>query len=693
MRRMRDLALLRVFALLVCSSALVACGDSLGGVTDGAGPSSSGTESTDAYDTFTSSSSAGPKWPTTGTTDGYCPCEWVDCGDAGECDGPVENPEREEAVCQCPDGLELGHACYSCTKSAGSGAAHPLNIDVRTIEGVVLVDDEEPPTDATDAGILSLRDAASGDRVELGLTTSGTWSARVATRLYDLYYAVKSSSGAVPENTDARVRRIAVDFFGSPVPPETPVAELFVNHLGGALSVGGVPVPQDAIDAGELSLRSVETGELISLGSTSEGSYEIGVLDGTYELIYEAVSQGGLMPVNSRGVVSQLEISSAIANPETFPLEIPTATLTINLTVNNMPPSPDATDYGLVYLRDMKNGALTLLGETTEGSYTRVVLPGAYELVYTNITSANGAVPVNKHARVGEAFQVGDIGDAPVTVDVDIPMVQVNGAFSVGGGPPPASAADDGVLTLESVDGQGTVTLGNTSAGAHSESIIPGSYDIYYAQETASQLMPQNTHAFIMTAPDLEGGTLDIDIPVITISGTLALSDGGDAISELEDGRVYLRNEDRGDSVLLGNLSKGDFTRRIVPGSFTAHYSIETGGELVPANGDARISEQALALTLDAGGIEFIVPVTDATVAVTYNGEAPPTDKVDFGAIFLEDVESGDEIYLGDTTQGVVSRRVVAGDYVIRYRHRAGDANSESPQNENVSLDCVQFVE
>ena len=41
---------------------------------------------------------------TTGTGPGttgpvYCPCEWIDCGDAGECDGPAENPEeREEAV-------------------------------------------------------------------------------------------------------------------------------------------------------------------------------------------------------------------------------------------------------------------------------------------------------------------------------------------------------------------------------------------------------------------------------------------------------------------------------------------------------------------------------------------------------------------------------------------------------------------
>ena len=679
---MRDLGLLRVAALLAGAVALAGCSGSRD-------PVSSSDSDTTGWDAGgNTSDTSGPGVNPTMTTGGevtYCPCDWVDCGDAGECEGPVENPDRDEAVCLCPDGREFGFACYSCTPSAGSGAAYPLDINIRTIRGVLLVNNGDPPTDASDAGILSLRDVASGDRVEVGLTTSKTWSARVATRLYDMHYSVQSSAGGVPQNTDARIRRIPVDIFGSPVPPEEPPVELFVNVLSGPLQINGVNAPQDAAEAGNLFLRSVESGERIAIGSTSQGAYEVGVHDGVYELIYEAVTPGNLLPINSRGVVTQFEISST---PETFPLSIPVAALTLNVTVNGGPPPSDETDYGMLYLRDTRSGGLTMIGDTRSSSHELNVLPGSYEIVYTNIASAD-AVPVNKHARVGEAFEV---GEAPATLDVDIPMVQASGVFTVGGATPPTSGTDDGVLTLESVDGRGTVALGNTSEGQHDEWIIPGSYDIYYAQETAGQLMPQNTHAFVDSAPDFSGGTLDINIPVITISGELRLSDGA-AVSELEDGRVFLRDESRGDSVLLGTLSKGEFTRRIVPGSFTAHYAIETGGAVVPANANARISDQAVALEQDVGGLVYEVPVTNAVVEVTYNELPPPTDKADYGAIFLESVETGDEIYLGDTTEGTVGRRVVAGDYLIRYRRRAGGLNSQSPQNENVSLDCVQFIQ
>lgn len=684
-------ALAGALALAGCDNSDSSTGS--GGETDGGtsydsnGPGSSGpgpTTDTDTEEPATSTTSA-----TTGPEVQYCPCEWINCGDVGECDGPVENPERDEPTCLCPEGaLELGHACFSCDPQASSGDAHPLNIDVRTIEGRVLLDGDAPPTDEAEAGALSMRDLDSGDYIELGSTTAGDFTARVATRLYDLYYSVQSNvSGEVPDNTLARLRRIPVDFSSSPVPQEDVVAELRTTVLSGSLLVNDELTPSGLDDYGVLLLRSPESGDELELGPTSAQSYELRVLKGVYEIIYEARKPGPAMPANSRGRVGELEIGAGQPT-EVTPITIPVVKLSGAVTINDAPPPGDKSDYGLLYLRDAASGALTLIGETSAQSYAINVLPGVYEIIYSSVVS--GVTPHNKHARVVGPIPV---GAAPaMALDINIQTTPALGAITVNNAAPPTSAADDGVLTLEGVDGLGTVVLGSTRTGLYTKSIIPGTYDVFYTQETAGAVMPQNTHARVLANVPYGALPVNVDIPVITVSGALSLSDGAEAISELEDGRVFLRDESVGDSVLLGALSQGTYSRRVIPGAYTAHYAIEAGGAVVPANGDARVSD-AMTIDVDAPALDIVIPVSDAAVAVTYNKKLPPTDKVDYGAIYLESVDSGDELYLGDTTEGTVSRRVVAGSYLIRYRHRVGGDNRLSPLNKNVALDCVTFTE
>ncbi len=679
------------------------------GASDGLGssgePSTSG--ATTDYDGDTTDE--GPE--TTGASvDDSCVCDpEVDCG-FGSCEQYCEGATDDAPTCNCEppageqgpeDALELGvYDCVSCDALAGP---LEIDIDIQSVKGRIFINGEKepPPVGQMNSGKLFLYNPETGDTVFQAHTNELAFDIKAISGIYDVTYSVVTSSGGVlPWNKHALLERVGV----SKLREEADDYNVTVTSklLHGVIQVkqgdGELVDPAGPSDDGNLYLRNRDTGDEIYVGKTSENSYtSLHALAGAYELIYEVESPGATMPRNHRAVISSEpeQVGNGDTAGEVLDITIPVVVATGEFKLNGAPAPGEAQNRGKVMLRDPATEDVIELGETDDGTYSIPIVPGTYQVLYTGITSSGDTpMPMNAGAVIDTVMYTW--GDA--VRDINITASTVSGDVMLDGVEPPALAGDDGELWLEAGEGDadlGRVYLGTTAAGTYEATVIDGVYDLYYAQETASDLVPVNTHARLAADVQLPGGISTIPIDTILVEGDYTINGQPPALSGLEDARVFLKHDETGDSVLLGYLSEGGFSRRVVKGDYTVYYALESGGDELPVNVDGRV-EQTLSLHNEPGdesGHVIDIPVVTLTGSFKYNGDEPPTDGTDYGLYYLVDRRTGDEIYLGASREQTFTERVLPGDYLLYYRHGyTGAQGSESPRNSNALIRCVSIA-
>lgn len=640
-----------------------------------------GSSGTDTDVDPSSTTSSGPDG-TSDTEEGseYCPCSTVDCG-AGTCKDPEET-EDGMVQCVCDDGAEqIGLRCFVCDQ-AGS-AVHDVNLDVQLAQFGVRLDGGAPSPQADENARLYLRDIGSGDRVFLGDTRDAEVAARILSSVYEIVYEYEiSSSQALPLNRHAVLGRVAFSTLNGKAPldeSQPPIEITTVRTQRQVLFNGQPPVPK-GVDAGNLFLRDEVSGDEVPLGTTATPTLDVTILKGEYSVWYEALDTAEEAPVNTRARV----LKSVTPNNEALAIDLAVASLGINLKVDGSDPPTKGTDYGVISLRDTDTDERFVVGDTREGVISAKVLAGTYD-VYYDMVQSQGGVPVNRGAQLAAGVVISTGAAEPLSFN----LITVNaaGSFTLNDVPPPPSPNDDGVVTLEHPT-LGVATLGNTHALAFSARVLPGTYAKHYHQETAGALVPVNTNARFGKDVVVDGTPFIVNIPTVEVSGTISV-DGG-AAGDFEDGRIYLRNQETGDSAYIGSVAAGAFTKRIIPGTYDLHYALEAGGEVVPQSaGEPFI--KGLVIDGDLGGVAVDVPVVHVTGDIKINMDTPPSDPFDSGSLFL--VGAGGSglvagpIYLGSTKEGSYSRRVTPGTYHLIYR--VDQSETLAPANESAVLDCI----
>ncbi len=135
------------------------------------------------------------------------------------------------------------------------------------------------------------------------------------------------------------------------------------------------------------------------------------------------------------------------------------------------------------------------------------------------------------------------------------------------------------------------ITIGYTGQTTYTARLIPGVYDVYYALgDRSSSTLPIGS-ARIRTGVAIPSGTssLDIDIPVATVTGSLTV-DGVAVPSTSDFGRITLKHATTGHSATIGYTTQSTYTARLVPGTYDVYYALETtGGAAVPLNYNAKL--------------------------------------------------------------------------------------------------------
>lgn len=584
----------------------------------------------------------------------------LDCGRGGECVFAEDGAPQ----CECYEGYaNNGATCVACVE-----APNGIDLDMSRARLRVTINGATPPASPLEYGEISLRHRDTGDVVLLGDTRTPELEASVIAGRYDVFFSRMVGSAVVPANANARIGSLDV-VEGVDVTLDIPVVT-----LSGTFAFDGAPAPKTPTENGRVWLRNADTGDQILLGTTNAGVYSVLVTPGDYTLVYEGIIGSEIAPANHRGTFGAVTVGTT---DTTFDVDIPTVRLSGAFSFDGLD-APDApTEYGRITLRGVDDEIN--LGETRAGGYGVRVLPGTYDVVYEAVIGAEIA-PANQRAVVTTIA-----ADAGATVkDIDIATVQLEGALMFNGEPAPADPTDDGYVLLRHANGD-EVLLGMTSAGTYSRRVIVGAYDVYYVQDTSRESAPRNSNARIRELVTGDGGSTDIDIGRVAVTGTILLAGQTPPDSDYQDGHLFLRDMVTGDSVLLGNTRAGQFSAPVVPGEYEVVYVAETAGALLPVNTGAVIGD----VMIDVGmpfDLPIDVPALSLAGAVTVNGAAAPMDTLDVGSLYLVDAQTQDQIYLGSTYDGAYAQTLTPGSYLVYYR--VGTSSGGVPANANANLGC-----
>lgn len=657
-----------------------------GGGTGGDGDGADETAGADAGAADTGELTAGDE---SGEPPGQPPegCD-LDCGE-GQC----ELAEDGLPACACPDGSVLvGLTCLACQATMG-----PADVDIGGMEISLRVEiDHEPaPASEFEDGRLSLRDAVRGDEIPLGNSHDALLGATVLPGSYDLVWARESGGQTVPRNTAAVLGRIQIRPGGvrigdggraeiTELDDGTLVVDIPTVEAVGDFRFDGVLAPDTPLENGRVFLLDPATGDEVLLGETRDGTYAVRVIEGEYEVHYSMLVSNGMAPRNHDARLQTIVVAPGEVSP-VHSIDIPTTVFAGAYAFDGIPAPPTPFQHGRIHLRDSATGDEIEVGYTSEVDFSLPVVPGPYEIVYTHMVG--DTVPRNAAAVVASV----DLALAP-QVDIDVPTVSVSGAFLVGGAPAPADSGDAGALVLRSTAGDDEVLLGSTHEGSYTSLVVAGEYDIFYAQQTSSGGVPLNTNARIGSAsvslPDEPLG--DIDVPFVSVSGAVTLGGAPPPTSEYDDGRIYLRNLETDDSVLLGNTRLGAVSGLVVPGTYDVIYVVETPGELVPQNSGAKLGT----IEVPAGGgaldLPIDIPVATLAGAITLHGGAAPLSDADRALLVLEDRATDDVVFLGSIADGAFAVPLTAGTYVVWYGALA--SSGLIPANTHAGLACFTLT-
>lgn len=577
-------------------------------------------------------------------------------------------------TCECDEGyVSTGNQCIACTVADPTD----LQINVPTVElqGIIRVDGDATSLSEYETGAIYLRDQNAGDEILLGYLHESSFSRRVVPGVYDIVYENINGVTIAPRNRHAVINTLAVDS------DELLEIDLRRTYVFGDITINGVQPNNYEYEYGRLSLRSADsTGtDDVPLGTTKNGWFDAYVLPGYYDVYFTHVEGSTIVPQNAdTKVASDIYISGQ--SDLRVDIDIPVTRVSGSLTLAGRSPPQSTYEVGRVFLAQGSSEPVEI-GSTDAPDFDVRLIPGTYNIVY-QYESGVTHVPRNQQANIGTLDVV---DEASMNATIDIPVVNITGEFRTGDALTPNDPSDDGILRLINDSGD-EVILGNTHGQYYQALVIPGTYNIMYSQETSSTRLPANTFARLGTVDIANtGSTVDIDISAVRVEGTITQNDAEPSHSGYDDARLYLRNRTTGDSVLLANTTQGQFSRMVIPGEYDIVYSVETAGATAAVNQDRILRTVTIESSDSVVDLPVDIPTITATGSITVDATSPPPSGQ--ASISLVDIQTEDEISLGQASNGAFQRQLLSGTYLVRYG--LNEENPEWPQNTHAALQCV----
>jgi hypothetical protein len=356
-----------------------------------------------------------------------------------------------------------------------------LTLNVPSVEQhfAFLHNGEAFPAAEIEHGDISL---SRGDReiVRIGSTHLPPPTVRLIPAVYDVRWHYRAGA-AVPRNEDAVVRQgLVVD--GSPVVIDVPSLE-----ISGDVRLNGQVPPNASIENGRLSLAIAGGPDRVDVGQTRYGAYQVSVVPGRYDVVYEWLAGGSVVPANPRATfVQDWEVD---AEPHRT-LDVPVGTYEGAFLLNGEPFPVSEIEHGSVYVLPLStDGDAVHLGNTEWGLFSRRLLPGSYRTAYAHEAGAS-IVPANVLTTFGPPRQViqGD-GPAPMSDVLDVRAATLTVSYQHNGVALPQGGPQNARIHLQHRDSY--LPLIDSDQGPADRIAMEGRFDLFYQYREGPDL-PRN---------------------------------------------------------------------------------------------------------------------------------------------------------------------------------------------------------
>jgi hypothetical protein len=323
-------------------------------------------------------------------------------------------------------------------------------------------------------------------------------------------------------------------------------------------------------------------------------------------------------------------------------------------------------------------GDYASLGSLVGSSYSGLVVPGTYDLYYSNFAGTalpSGAVKLRSDVVVGTS---------PLSQDVAIATTHLSTRLTLNGKTPPDDGSKgDGNAFLELRRGTQEYTwIAYMISGAQASVVAPGTYDVYYSVYSRTPGgVPTNTSAKIQSGVVIDGSSaaLAIDVPAtpVSVSVTVAGAPITGATPELTF--LTLKNDAGDTAELTVTSSAGDSSALVVPGTYDLYYGVYGEACIPPATCSEREAfapnvPKNAAVKLKSGvvvgnsplALEVDLPATRVSGTVSVNGGV--ADGLDGPGLLTLTTGAGDFVELSPDATGAYSELVLPGTYDLIYR-------------------------
>jgi len=463
--------------------------------------------------------------------------------------------------------------------AAGSVTTLDVDVPMTTVAGAITVNGAALA--AGDAVSLSLRNGA-GDVVPIASGSTGAYRAHVIPGTFDLYFSsgAAAEGGVTPRNQRARLATGVVISGAGSVTTRLDV-DVPSAPVSGAITFNGVPA--SAATGGNLLLRNA-TGDAFALTAADSVAYAARVVPGTYDLYFAGTD--GVFAIANQNARLASGIVVTAAGTTALDIDVPWAT--IEGTVHFNGSVAGESDAAHLTLRNSAGDFAAVLWDA-DGTYSVRLLPGRYDLFYSQGLTPGGAGPANHLARLRSDVLVGAGG--VTRLDIDIASTTVSGALNING--EPAGAGNSGIVSLRDAAGD-HVDIANTARPTFSARVVPGTYDVYYTRTATPTntmtLAPANhaarLHSDVVVAPG-SPTVFDIDIPSTMVTGRITVN--GMPAGPGDTGTLMLRSE-AGDYAPFASTNADTYSARLIPGTYDLYFShADSAGDATPMNSLVRL--------------------------------------------------------------------------------------------------------
>lgn len=409
--------------------------------------------------------------------------------------------------------------------------------------------------------------------------------------------------------------------------------------VSGKVTQNGEQLPSADGDRGHLEFqRESEVTAAGSLKTSGAATYTLALFPDTYSVAFAGnpeLCSGGAAPVAcNRGVVAS---DVALTATGVLDVDVPRVEVSGAVTVNGAVVPDGVSDRGALRF-DLADPAMNpglLAGSfAVDGPVTYAVslIAGTYAVALAaNPGQCTGEVPPTPCVG-GPLLAAVDLTMSGV-LDVDIPMITVGGDITREGAALPHEDGDRGSIGFARDGGDAAaVALGADGPIAYLLGLVPGTYTLGYTANAGlcdgvtAPAMPCSSGPLQTLELGIDG-VLDVDIPVVAVSGKVTRNGAILPDQVVDRGSVAFVGASGSLAVALGATDFADYAVTLLPGTYDVIYTgasaecLTAPDNLMPCGGGPLATDVALT---SSGVLDVDVRAIEVSGAVTYAGAALP---------------------------------------------------------------------